>query len=131
MRNTGIVIPLEIKHIFNQLEINFSKRNKRQAWCDNLAKYLLKFEDELEDQNAKYLLWFVSTLRDVFTYNYAKSITQEQLDLLRNGIEIIYKEKENCSKEAFEEYYGELLETGIALLPTTQKAIDEFGEYNE
>ena len=86
------------------------------------------FEEELEEYDAKYLSWFVSTLKDVFSYNYAEKITEEQLDLLKDVVETIYEKQEKCDKDSFTEYHLKLVESGLSLLPTTQKAIDEFGE---
>ena len=86
------------------------------------------FEDELENNNHKYLSWFVSTLRDVFAYNYAEQITYEQLQILKDGIEIIYDKNIKCDKVDFEKYYTILISSGLSLLPTSSKAISEFGE---
>jgi len=124
----SIEIPLNIKTTFEKLEENFSDFSNRIIWCNELKNGLSKFEEVLEECDAKYLSWFVSTLKDVFSYNYAETITEAQLDLLRNGIEKIYEKKENCDKDSFTEYHLQLVESGLSLLPTTQKAIDEFGE---
>jgi len=124
----SIEIPIDIKATFEKLEEDFSDFSNRIVWCNELKNILSKFEEELEEYDAKYLSWFVSTLKDVLSYNYAETITEEQLDLLRNGIEIIYEKQENCDKDSFSEYHLQLVESGLSLLPTTQKAIDEFGE---
>jgi hypothetical protein len=123
-----INIPLNIRTIFEKLEEDFSDFSNRIIWCNELKDGLSKFEEELEEYDAKYLSWFVSTLKDVFSYNYAETITQEQLDLLKNGIETIYEKQVNCDKDSFAEYHLQLVESGLSLLPNTQKAIDEFGE---
>lgn len=123
-----IDIPLNIRTTFEKLEEDFSDFSNRIVWCNELKNCLSKFEEELEEYDAKYLSWFVSTLKDVFSYNYAETITEAQLDLLRNGIEIIYEKQESCDKDSFAEYHLQLVESGLSLLPNTQKAIDEFGE---
>ena len=123
-----IEIPLTIRNAFEKLEKDFSDFSNRIVWCNELKNCLSKFEEELEEYDAKYLSWFVSTLKDVFSYNYAETITEEQLDLLKNGIETIYEKQGNCDKDSFAEYHLQLVESGLSLLPTTQKAIDEFGE---
>jgi len=123
-----IEIPLSIRTTFEKLEEDFSDFSNRIVWCNELKNCLSKFEEELEEYDAKYLSWFVSTLKDVFSYNYAETITEEQLGLLKNGIETIYEKQENCDKDSFVEYHLQLVESGLSLLPTTQKAIDEFGE---
>ncbi len=125
---SSIDIPLKIKTTFKKLEEDFSDFSNRIVWCDELKNCLSKFEEELEEYDAKYLSWFVSTLKDVFSYNYAETITEEQMDLLKNGIETIYEKQEKCDKASFAEYHLQLVESGLSLLPNTQKAIDEFGE---
>jgi len=126
--SSSIEIPLNIRTTFEKLEKDFSDFSNRIVWCDELKNFLSKFEEELEEYDAKYLSWFVSTLKDVFSYNYAETITEEQLDLLKNGVETIYEKQGNCDKDSFTEYHLQLVESGLSLLPTTQKAIDEFGE---
>ena len=123
-----INIPLNIRTTFEKLKEDFSDFSNRIVWCNELKNCISNFEEELEDYDAKYLSWFVSTLKDVFSYNYAETITEEQLDLLKDGVETIYEKQENCDKDSFAEYHLQLVESGLSLLPTTQKAIDEFGE---
>lgn len=125
---SSIDIPLKIKTTFKKLEKDFDSISRRIVWCDELKEYLLSFEDELENNNVKYLSWFVSTLRDVFAYNYAEQLTNEQLIVLKEGLEIIHEKNIRCDKEAFEEYYSKLVASGLSLLPTSSKAINEFGE---
>ena len=131
-QKTSIYLPinisLDVRTTFEKLEKDFSDFSNRIVWCNELKNCLSKFEEELEEYDAKYLSWFVSTLKDVFSYNYAETITEEQLGLLKNGIETIYEKQENCDKGSFAEYHLQLVESGLSLLPTTQKAIDEFGE---
>ncbi len=124
----SIDVPINIKTTFEKLEEGFSDFSNRIVWCNELKDCLSKFEEELEEYDVKYLSWFVSTLKDVFSYNYAETITEEQLDLLKNGIETIYEKQENCDNDSFAEYHLQLVESGLSLLPNTQKAIDEFGE---
>lgn len=127
-RSHAIDVPLNIRTTFGKLEKDFSDFSNRIVWCNELKNCLSKFEEELEEYDAKYLSWFVSTLKDVFSYNYAETITEEQLDLLKNGVETIYEKQGNCDKNSFAEYHLQLVEAGLSLLPTTQKAIDELGE---
>ena len=124
----SIDIPINIKTTFEKLKEEFSDFSNRILWCNELKNCLSKYEEVLEEYDAKYLSWFVSTLKDVFSYNYVETITEAQLDLLRNGIEIIYEKQGNCDKDSFAEYHLQLVESGLSLLPNTQKAIDEFGE---
>lgn len=123
-----ISLSSNIKNSFKKLVEDFDNISNRIAWCKELEINLSKLEEELEQYDAKYLSWLVSSLKDIFTYNYAEEITETQLDLLRNGVNMIYEEQENCDKKTFEEYHLQLVESGLALLPTTEKAIKEFGE---
>jgi len=123
-----IEIPLNIRTTFEKLEEDFDSISRRIVWCDELKEYLSSFEDELGDHNVKYLSWFVSTLRDIFAYNYAEHLTYEQLMVIKQGLEIIYEKHIRCDKEAFEKYYSMLVVSGLSLLPTSSKAINEFGE---
>lgn len=126
--SNAIDIPSSLRTTFEKLEEDFDSISRRIVWCDELKEYLLSFEDELEDHNVKYLSWFVSTLRDIFAYNYAEQLTYKQLMVLKEGLEIIYEKNIRCDKEAFEEYYSMLVVSGLSLLPTSSKAINEFGE---
>ncbi len=107
------------------IEEDFSDLIDRLEWCNRLKICLLSFGESCKE---KYLLWFISTINDIFAYNSITDMTNSQLKLIQVGLKIIYKQKENCSKDSFEEYYLQLCESEITLLPTSQKAIDEFGE---
>ena len=107
------------------IEEDFSDLIDRLEYCNRLKICLLNFE---EDCKEKYLSWFISTINDIFLYNYISELTEEQLKLVQKGIKIIYKQRKNCDKDSFAEYHLRLVESGLSLLPTTQKAIDEFGE---
>ena len=107
------------------LDIDFSDLIDRIMWCSGVKKCSLILK---ETQSSKYSLWFISTINDIFSYNDISKLTEKQLKLVQEGIKIIYEQKENCSKDSFEEYYLQLCESEITLLPTSQKAIDEFGE---
>lgn len=126
--DSSIAIPTTINEIFGKIEEDFLVYSNRILWCNELKSCLSKFEEELEEYDAKYLSWFVSTLKDVFCYNYAEEISEEQLALIKKGIDIIYEKHEDCDKDSFMEYHMLLVESGLSLHPTSKKAIDEFGE---
>lgn len=108
-------------------EINFSNLLNRIRWGNKLDSVSKDLEKDLYDCDEKYLLWFIGTINDIFAYNYLSSMTKEQFNLIKIGIEIIYKQ-EKCNKDSFEKYHLQLVESEITLLPTSQKVIDEFGE---
>jgi len=114
-----------IKVIFNLLRDSFDNISMRNIWCDVLENLLSDLEGKVVKCD-KYLSWHVSTIRDVFAYNFAEVLTREHLNLLEEGIGILYKG--DCTKELFESYHSRLLESGLCLLPTSQKAIDRYGE---
>lgn len=126
------LFPIELlsslRNTFEKLEEDFDIQSRRIMLCDELEKHLSTIEDELENHKFKYLSWFVSTLRDIFVYNDAKQLSHEQLKLLKEGVGIIYEKNIKCDKETFEKYYSILVTTELSLIPTTQKAIDEFGD---
>ena len=123
-------LPIELlsslRDAFEKLEEDFDIQPRRVIRCNELEKQLSTIEDELENHEFKYLSWFVSTLRDVFVYNDAKQLSHEQLKLLKEGFDVIYENNIKCDKETFGDYYSILVTTDLSLIPTTQKAIDEF-----
>lgn len=121
-----ITIPINIKDTFGKFVEDFDSIFRRISWCNELENTLLSFEDELEDPEAKYLSWFVSTLKDVFAYNYADQLTNEQLVVLKEGFKIIHEKGIRCSKKDYAEYHSKLLASGLCLLPTSLKAICKF-----
>lgn len=119
---------LEIQESFAKLESDFESVSRRIAWCSELEDNLSNLEDEIDDSKMKYFSWFVATLRDVFAYNYAEQLALGQLVALKVGIEFICKKSDSCSKESFEKFHSELIESGLSTLPTTEKVIRTLGE---
>jgi hypothetical protein len=82
-----------------------------------IKKLLNKYQcSQAENKN---LLWFIGTLRDVFSYNEYSIIN---LDLILECLKTV----EDCdcfTKEEYSKIEVSLIESGLALLPTTNKAI--------
>lgn len=118
----------KITKLFAQLEKDFDEVPRRIARCALLEEELANFEDSLEDEEAEYLGWCVSLIRDVLDYNYAEDLTNGHLGLLKKAIDLICSKGLNCDKKDCESLHREFLEAGLALIPTSQKAIDKYGE---
>ena len=77
----------------------------------------------------KYLTWSIGTIRDALAYNEHNTLNGKALDRIEqelNDLEEI--EDTKYTKEQFEKFHLDLLELGVALLPTTEKAIKRCGE---
>ena len=88
-----------------------------KCWVEDLKKQLATAKDE-----NKRLRWFVMSMRDVFAYNEYSVIDM-------NVLEQVFT-KADC-KELTRDVLGDiekiLLESGLSLLPTTNKAIKLYG----
>jgi len=118
----------EIGELYSELKEDFEDIGQRIARCALLEESLGGLEDELEGEEAEYLGWCVSLLRDVLDYNYAEDLTKDRLDVLGRGIETICTERLSCDRESYRELHKELLATGVALLPTSRKAQEKYGQ---
>jgi hypothetical protein len=75
----------------------------------------------------KYKEWSLTTIEDVFNYNYIEDINNKVQKIIAEELmELSYTDKR--TKKQFEIFHLKLVESGIALLPTTQKAIDRLRE---
>jgi len=118
----------KIAKLFGQLEEDFDDIPNRIVRCELLEKELSDFENSLEGDETENLAWCVSLIRDVLDYNNAENLTETHLGLLKKAIKLISEKGLNCNKEEYKNLHREFLEAGIALIPTTQKAIDKYGE---
>ena len=117
----------ESKEQIQQLQARIAEleaENKQlKRWPDYFA-----WEREMEKREAriaelegelKHSQWFIATLRDVFAYNEYNII---DLVLIEKCLSM-YEDCECFTKEDYGKIHLELLESGLALLPTTDKAI--------
>ena len=76
----------------------------------------------------KYMMWTISTIRDILSYNEHEILVGKPLDRIEKELLIIEEKKIDYSSDDFEKFFSDLLELGISLLPTTEKAIKKFGD---
>jgi hypothetical protein len=118
----------KITELFSELEKDFDEIPRRIVRCALLEEELANFESSLEDDETEYLAWYISLIRDVLDYNYAEDLTQTHLELLKKAIDLTCRKGPDCSEEDCQNLHKEFLKAGLALIPTTQKAIDKYGQ---
>ncbi len=118
----------KITKLFSKLEEDFQDVPRRIVRCAVLEEELAALENSLEDEETEYLGWCVSLIRDVLDYNYPEDLTENHLGLLKNAIDLVHDKGSDCNKEDYQSLHKKFLQTGLALLPTTQKAIDKYGD---
>ncbi len=118
----------EVGRLFSELKEDFEDIGQRIARCALLEESLGGLENELEGEEAEYLSWCVSLVRDVLDYNYAEDLTKDGLDVLGKAIGVICRKGLSCDREDYRELHKELLGTGLVLLPTSRKAQEKYGQ---
>ena len=102
------------------------------AALDEIAMaYLAKVEEysapdektQLQEQ-VQALEWFVSTMVDVFRYNEYSIIP---LDLVEKWL-MAAESADTFTKETYQKIHLEIIEAGLVTLPTSNKAIQRYGE---
>ena len=116
----------KINTLYCELEENFDEVPRRIALCALMEIELAALEEFLEEEETEYLAWCVSLIRDVLDYNYAEDLEGAHLKLLRKAIDLICKNGTNCNKEDYQGLHKEFLESGLILVPISQKAIDNY-----
>jgi len=116
----------KVSKLFGELEEDFDDIQRRITRCAVLEEELADFEDSLEDEKEEYLASCVSLVRDVLDYNDAEDLTQTHLELLKKAVGLICNKVLECSQEDYQNIHREFLQSGLALLPTSQKAIDKY-----
>ena len=117
-----------INSLYVELEENFAEIPRRIALCALMEQNLAALEDLLEDEETECLAWCVSLIRDILDYNYVETFEATHLGLIKKTIDLICKNGTDCNKEDYQNLHKEFLETGLTLVPITQKAIDNYGE---
>ncbi|MCK4782678.1 MAG: hypothetical protein KAV87_02925 [Desulfobacteraceae bacterium] len=117
-----------VTKLFGELEGDFDEVGRRIVRCTLLEEELGHLEDSLESDEKEGLAWCVSLIRDVLDYNFAEDLTETHLGLLKKAIGLVHDKGSDCNKEDYQSLHKEFLQTGLALLPTTQKAIDKYGD---
>jgi len=78
---------------------------------------------------VKYLVYAITTIRDLLAYNEHDTLNGDILDRVEEELGILETiEDTEYTEEQFLKFHLELIEMGVALLPTTKKAIERYGE---
>jgi hypothetical protein len=120
----------ELAKLFAELEQEFDDIPRRITRCGLLEEELSTLEESLEEDEPEYLSWCVSLLRDVFDYNYSEDLDRPHLQIIKRGIELICQRGSSCNREEYQDLHRELLQTGLSLLPTSDKAREKY-KYEE
>lgn len=115
-----------ITKLFAELEQDFEDIGRRIVRCTLLEEELGRLEDYLEDDEAECLCWCVSLVRDILDYNYPEDLSKSHIILFKKAIDLIYKKNINCNKQDYQDLHKTFLESGLALLPTSRKAIEKY-----
>jgi hypothetical protein len=97
---------------------------------NTILKYL-KENKKLKEEKAtiKYSTWAISTIGDALNYNEHNLLNGSVLDRIAQESAILEEiEETGYTEEQFKKFHLDLLEMGVALLPTTEKAIERYGE---
>lgn len=116
----------KVTKLFGEMEEDFADIARRMTRCAVLEEELATFEDSLEDDETENLASCVSLIRDVLDYNYAEHLTRTHLELLKKAIGLIRDKGLECSEEDYQNLHNEFLQSGLALLPTSRKAIEKY-----
>ncbi len=115
-----------VTKLFGELEEDFDDIARRITRCAVLEEELGSFEDSLENEETESLASCISLIRDVLDYNYAEDLTHTHLALLKKAIELVCKKGVQCTKEDYQNLHKEFLQSALALLPTSRKAIEKY-----
>ena len=110
------------------LEQDFDDVGRRIVRCTFLEEELGRLEVSLEDEEAECLFWCVSLVRDVLDYNYPEDLDTNHLALLQKAVNLMHEKALGCTKQDYQDLHKEFLQEGLALVPTTKKAIDKYGD---
>ena len=113
-----------LSHSKTQLE--YAELQAENAQLQKRLEVLRVNRNDLFDKNVKLkaenesLLWFVSSLSDVFDYNEHSKIPLLMIQAWLNTVIV----KDNFTKDDFQKIHMEIIELGLVTLPTTKKAIE-------
>ncbi len=117
-----------VTKLFGELEEDFDDIARRITRCAVLEEELAALENSLGYEETQYLGWCVFLIRDILDYNFAEDLTETHLGLLKKAMGLVHDKGSDCNKEDYQNLHKEFLQTGLALIPTTQKAIDKYGD---
>lgn len=93
--------------------------------CNLIDSHAEKMQ-EVEGLN-EILLWYLGTFADIFDYN---EYSQIDLDLIARELKLI-ENLEKPTREMYQKFHLRIIESGLATLPTTEKAIKKYGNRAE
>lgn len=109
--------------LLKELQAHFANLQRRIVLANSLEEALGVLETQLEGSDCRYLLWTVSVLRDVFSYNYAEDMTETQLRVVEAALGDCGQKAFMFSKSDYERVYRKMLDVGFCLLPNSEKAM--------
>jgi hypothetical protein len=113
----------KVCELLKELQSDFGDLQHRVVLANDLECALSKLEQQLTDSDGRYLLWGVSLLKDVFSYNYAEDMTEAQVGEVGAALDSCRKMGSFFSKDDYDRIYRKLLGLGLSLLPNSEKAI--------
>lgn len=113
---------------YQQLEHDFDDIDRRFIRCGCLERKLGDLERRVQkDESTRYLRWTIANLRAALNFNYTDQLDKANLILLGDTIEIITQKGAALSPDQCHDIRRQFLDSGLSLLPTSERAIKEFG----
>lgn len=114
---------------FDKLKENFDDMTERLIRCAHLEKVLGNLERSLQkDGGAKYLRWTIADLRAVLNFNYPEDLKRSHLSLVDAAIKMVERKGVAVDRGGSRDIRRRLINSRLSLLPTSKRAIDEFGD---
>jgi len=111
-----------------RLAVDFNNIDRRLIRCAGLEKALGNFERCLQKtEKAKYLRWTIANLRAALNFNYPEDLTNSKLGLMQDAIDMIERKGLNVNRGVCRDIRRRLINSGLSLLPTSKRAVAEFG----
>ena len=77
----------------------------------------------------KYILWTISTIRDIFDYNEHDLLNGRVIDRISKELLIIEEKETKYDKDDVELFFNDIISfDNITTLPNSKKAIEKYGE---
>lgn len=119
----------QVVEAFDKLKENFDDMTECLIRCAHLEKVLGNLERSLQkDGGAKYLRWTIADLRAVLNFNYPEDLKRSHLSLVDAAIKMVERKGMAVDRRDSRDIRRGLINSGLSLLPTSKRAIDEFGD---
>ena len=114
---------------FDKLKENFDDITERLIRCAHFEKVLGNLERSLQqDGRAKYLRWTIANLRAVLNFNYPEDLKRSHLSLVDATIKMVELKGMAVDRGDSRDIRRRLINSRLSLLPTSKRAIAEFGD---